>query len=74
MSQTVVTEPPATAQRRRREPRMAVRPGDGGTAIQAIRGQPPAVTCLLVSWLVIWMLRGLAFSWIGMARVSTPAV
>jgi hypothetical protein len=32
-----------------------------------------AVTACLVSLLVTWMLRGLAASWTGMVRVSTPA-
>ncbi len=32
-----------------------------------------AVTACFWSLLVIWMLRGLAASWTGMVRVSTPA-
>jgi len=32
-----------------------------------------AVTACLVSLLVTWMLRGLAASWTGMVKVSTPA-
>ena len=32
-----------------------------------------AVTACLLSLLVTWMLRGLAASWTGMVRVSTPA-
>ena len=34
---------------------------------------PSAVTACLRSLLVTWMLRGLAASWTGMVRVSTPA-
>jgi hypothetical protein len=43
----------------------AARAGDGGPGY--------AVTACLVSLLVTWMLRGLAFSWTGMVSVSTPA-
>jgi len=46
-------------------------------APQRLPGYPPGgqagLSCL-VSWLVIDTLRGLAASWTGMARVSTPAV
>ncbi len=52
-------------------PRGGAGPGHPG---RAGLGQALAVTCLLVSLLVMAMVRGLAFSWMGMARVSTPAV
>ena len=53
----------------------------GSPAAWAARGGPCrdaaagdyAVTACFWSLLVIWMLRGLAASWTGMVRVSTPA-
>ena len=40
---------------------------------RARRGAGQAVTACFWSLLVTWMLRGLAASWTGMVRVSTPA-
>ena len=44
----------------------------GGPCRDAAAGSY-AVTACFWSRLVTWMLRGLAASWTGMARVSTPA-
>jgi hypothetical protein len=61
-----------------RYPDLALGPGGMGrlrpAAHAGICGQGNyAVTACFWSLLVTWMLRGLAASWTGMVRVSTPA-
>jgi hypothetical protein len=55
-----------------------VDPGGMGRLVLAahagvLRSGDYAVTACFWSLLVTWMLRGLAASWTGMVRVSTPA-
>ena len=45
----------------------------GGPVPVMARQEDYAVTACCWSLLVTWMLRGLAASWTGMVRVSTPA-
>ena len=48
-------------------------PPRSGRPMPAMARGGQAVTACLVSLLVTWMVRGLAASWTGMVRVSTPA-